>query len=53
MATQHGIECWCATEVDMEVDYDRHGVEGAQCDLPCPGNQVRNLGSAEYQRAST
>lgn len=38
MATQYGAECWCSTEI--EVDYERHG-EGAECDHPCAGNEVR------------
>ena len=37
MATQFGVECWCAT--DIEIDYERHG-EGAQCDYPCAGDEV-------------
>lgn len=43
MATQWGIECWCATGVEVEIDYERHGDEGdgAVCDYQCPGNPVR------------
>lgn len=37
MATQWGVECWCATEV--EVDHERHG-EGATCDYRCAGDTV-------------
>jgi len=42
MATQWGAECWCAEEADVEIEYDRHGVEGATCDYQCPGNPVRS-----------
>jgi len=38
MATQWGIECWCANEV--EVKYERHG-EGAVCNYACAGDKVR------------
>jgi len=45
MATQWGIECWCATEVVVETDFKRHGEdevkEEVSCDYPCPGNPVR------------
>lgn len=42
MATQWGIECWCATEV--EVDFGRHGKgdkgEESVCNFPCAGDKV-------------
>ncbi|CAM9207102.1 unnamed protein product [Ectocarpus sp. 4 AP-2014] len=37
MATQWGIECWCATEVDLE--YERHGEAGELCDYKCGGDE--------------
>lgn len=45
MATQWGIECWCADEVkvEAEIDYERHTkIEGAEweCDFPCAGDEV-------------
>ncbi|CBJ32727.1 conserved unknown protein [Ectocarpus siliculosus] len=36
MATQWGIECWCATEVDLE--YERHGEAEELCDYKCGGD---------------
>ncbi|CAM9927113.1 unnamed protein product [Ectocarpus fasciculatus] len=42
MATQWGIECWCATEVD--VDYDRHGEAGETCDYACGGDKAEICG---------
>ncbi|CAM9807322.1 unnamed protein product, partial [Pylaiella littoralis] len=41
MATQFGIECWCATEVTVE--YKRHG-EGADCSYTCGGNEDEKCG---------
>ncbi|CAN0522609.1 unnamed protein product [Ectocarpus sp. 8 AP-2014] len=39
MATQWGIECWCATEVDLE--YERHGEAEELCDYKCGGDNGR------------
>ncbi|CAB1117835.1 unnamed protein product [Ectocarpus sp. CCAP 1310/34] len=42
MATQWGIECWCATEVDVE--YERHGEAEELCDYKCGGDKTENCG---------
>ncbi|CAN0305003.1 unnamed protein product [Ectocarpus sp. 6 AP-2014] len=42
MATQWGIECWCASEVDL--DYERHGEAGELCDYKCGGDNKEICG---------
>ncbi|CAM9258580.1 unnamed protein product [Ectocarpus sp. 4 AP-2014] len=43
MATQYGIECWCTSEPEDQVDYARHG-EGALCNYDCPGDEDESCG---------
>lgn len=42
MATQHGNECFCSREEDLE--YLRHGI--GKCDMACTGDNVRRLARA-------